>query len=649
MSLQQSYLNVRTRQEGFMEVLMYLVDTSVHIANVTASDILSYSNLDAITDIKKYTSDTIATLEENEWLLNGRFNNIVDGTTVDGYISNSLSSDTRAFDINPRLTVNLTEVSHIGNFSVLLNPAVPSGYPNAVKVTCYNNNTELGSFTISTVNVETLPSIVFDINLDNVSKLEIEFIGTKYPNKRIRVSNILFGKVMYLNQDLITKYDFFDKTSYVPDTLPSRTLSLTVNNYTGLFDVDNPANEYIQVDKNTRVIFRNGYNIAGYETDENGNLIYDDQNYPIVNNEDHLINIAWDDWKELRLVDVLTEADESTTFEFGSALDIMTDIYTNEYYEGEDRTVGQLVDNILMFEGLDNSTVEWSSDGIIVPVLAGGNDTDTLYRDYVINTVLPELPCRELIQLLAFSVGATILIKDNGKIKFANLNINDPNSFTHNFEFSYRDFESIPVAEKLETVSNLVDISVPKYNAHLNTDEGVKDITTVDVTSINAEITYNECQPTGISLAEDDTSGATIQNSVLFAHRGIVRLGGLLAGDTAKLVVHGYPITVQQTQERNVTSNTLVLDTQLIKNDPSSYNADGTIKQTEMIKRKYLEWYKKKFKYTIKTRGEPLVNAGDYAVIQTQFSNSMPVYILENHVTFDGTWSGDMEVIALGN
>ena len=82
--------------------------------------------------------------------------------------------------------------------------------------------------------------------------------------------------------------------------------------------------------------------------------------------------------------------------------------------------------------------------------------------------------------------------------------------------------------------------------------------------------------------------------------------------------------------------------------DVSSYNSDGSIKQTEQIKQKYLEWYKKKFKYKIATRGEPLVNAGDYAVIQTQFTQEMPVYILQNHWTFDGAWSGDMEVISLG-
>jgi hypothetical protein len=148
-------------------------------------------------------------------------------------------------------------------------------------------------------------------------------------------------------------------------------------------------------------------------------------------------------------------------------------------------------------------------------------------------------------------------------------------------------------------------------------------------------------------MADDDTSGATIIYSELYCKRGIVNLGGYVANTEAKIEILGYPIKTKQLQERNVTSNSLVLDTQIMKDDVSTYNSDATPNESEQIKRKYLEWYKKKFKYSITTRGEPLINAGDYAIIQTQFTGQMPVYILQNHWTFDGSWSGDMEVIAL--
>lgn len=242
------------------------------------------------------------------------------------------------------------------------------------------------------------------------------------------------------------------------------------------------------------------------------------------------------------------------------------------------------------------------------------------------------------------------------------MNINQPESFTNHYEWSYEDFTSIPSAEQLESVYNLTDISLPKYASFLDysgdasivVDGSVYSnctvVNTITCTSAIVEATYGDCQPIGCKMASDDTSGATIVSSELYCKRGIINLGGYTAGTEAKVEILGYPIRTKQIQERNVTSDSLVLDTKIMNYDIATYNPNGSgaIQQTEQIKRKYLEWYRKKFKYKFKTRGEPLVNAGDYAIIQTQFTQQMPVYILQNDWSFDGTLSGNMEVISLG-
>lgn len=364
-------------------------------------------------------------------------------------------------------------------------------------------------------------------------------------------------------------------------------------------------------------------------------------------------------------MDVSANADESATFTAGSLLDIMEDTYTKDLYTGEPRTVQEIAEDILTFEGLDMDTIEWSSDNIKKPKYENGvllpysEWTDTYYNEYTINTPIPETQCKQIIQLLAFSVGATILIKDNGRIKFANLNIKNKDTFTNSYEWDYSDFESIPAAEQLENISNLSELSLPKYYSNLDQsgDETIsvngsvyancKVITTVECNAINTETTYNECLPIGGRLSDDNTSSANIVYTELYSKRGIINLGGFVPNEITKVEILGYPINTTEVQERDVTTNALVLDTQIMNYDVSTYSTVGTIEQTDQIKRKYLEWYKKKFKYTFDSRGEPLVNAGDYGVIQTQFSQKMPVYILQNHWTFDGTWSGDMEVIAL--
>jgi hypothetical protein len=697
----ENHLKARTRKEGYVDIIMYTPDTNIQISSVTSNDKLSICNLDAIIDLDKYNSGTVATLEENLWLLDGRFI-VYQGTPIDGYVSESVSNENGEFKTNPKMKVNLAHVSNIENFSVMLNPAVPSAYPKSIIVHCYNaSDTEVATFTekiewedtSGSHILETLPSVNFEINTNNISYLEIEFVKTRFRHRRIRVSTIMFGKTIYLDQNAVLNVDFDDKTSYVCDTLPSRTFSFDVNNYDGFYNIDNPENGYINLTRQTRIRFRNGYNVFGYEYNSDGTVkmedefeyttveqpVYDDKGNPVVDEDGnpvtHYVGVAtvkranafpvinhelgegteieWDSWKELRLMDVSANADESATFTCGSLLDVMEETYTTDIYPNDERRVAEIVNDILVYEGFDLNSVEFSTD-----------PNGTNFGDYRINVPIPEVTCKEVLQLLAFSVGATLLIKDNGHIKFANLNISDPTTFTNSYTWHYTDFESIPAAEQLDTINNLSQISMPKYYAGLeqkgdvdnfvannsaittgNVYSNCKVIATATCTSVSNEITYSDAYVIGARLSDENSQSVLQAVSLgtirLYSKRGLISLIGFSGGEEVKVEIIGYPIEIKTIQERNVTSDSLVLNTQVMQYDITVNNT------SEYIKRKYLEWYKKKFKYTYNGRGEPLVNAGDYGVIQTQFSAEMPVYILRNHWTFDGTWSGDMEVIAL--
>lgn len=612
MALEQKYLNVPIRAEGYLDIMMYVPDNSISISNVTSEDILSYSNINSLKDIKRYTNTTIATLEENLWLLNGGFINPTPGRTYDGYVSNSISDEEGNFTENPSINVELSSISSIEYFSIILNPSVKSGYPKQVDVILLDGtDTEISTFSKTISEESSLPNLVYEINTGNVAKIRIDFIGTMSPHRRIRVSNVMFGKVLTLTQNEILSSDYLDKCSYVPDTIPTRTFSFTMENYDKRYNIDNPNNGYVDLDRQTRVIMRNGYNIYGYDgtTGE-------------INNTDMIKEIAWDDWKELRLLNILTDTDNSCTFECGSILDMMTDIYTKERFTAN-RTVRYIVSNLLNFMGLDTNTVTFSTD-----------DNGKSYGDYIINTVLPEKPVKELIQLLAFSVGATLLIKDDGTIKFANLDLNKPASFTHQHSFTYDNFTTIPAAEQLE---NTTKISLPKYNASIGQSEEI--IQTLEVSAYNTDVTYSACVPTGANKSASDTSQGSVQSADLYAHRGTLIMSIPVEGVPTKVDIVGYKINVTSSQERTVTNDTLTIDTQLMKEDPGN-----------KIKAKYTNWYSKKFKYVMSTRGEPLVDAGDYAEIQTPFSGTAQLvksYVLQNHISFNGTWSGDMEVIVL--
>lgn len=627
MALEQKYLNVTARAEGYMDIIMYLPDNSVSIANINSNDILEYSNINSLKDIRNYTNTTIATLEENLWLLNGAFINPTQGRIYNGYISNSMSDADGHFETNPIINIDLADISKIEYFSIILNPAAKSAYPKQINVTFKDiDGNELSVLTKDITKETSLPNIVYEVNLENVAGVKIEFVDTMVPKRRVRVSTIMFGKVLTLNQNQVLNTDYLDKCSYVPDSIPSRTFSFTLENYDKRYNIDNPENSYLNLDSRTRVMIRNGYNIYGY--DETKGDIY---------NPDKVQDIAWDDWKELRLLNVSTDNEDTCTFECGSILDMMTDVYTKEHFINN-RTVRYIINDLLDFMGLDTSIIQYSTDGI-----TKADGTDTSYGDYIINTVLPELPVRELIQLLAFSIGATLLIKDDGTIKFANLELDNPGSFTHHHKFTYRDFETIPSAEQLE---NTTKISLPKYNSIIGSNE--ENIQTINVNTLDTEISYSPCTNATARLSSDYTGLGTIVDATLYATKGYLRTT-VPEGDTMKIDIVGYKIDTIQSQERSVTADTLVIDTQLMSKDMIRYK-DGVIIDRDCIKTKYKQWYGKKFKYVMNTRGEPLVDAGDYAEIQTPFSGTeklLKCFVLQNHITFDGTWGGDMEVIAL--
>lgn len=604
MALEQKYLNVITRAEGYMDIMMYTQDAKIDIANISSNDVCVYANIEKLKNIKDYTNTTIATLEENMWLLNGRFQNPTPGVRYNGYISNSISDENGEFETNPYITVELSKLSQVENFSLILNSAVPSGYPKNIKCSFYNEETLLTEITKDLAEEGALPNVIFEVNQDNVSKVIIEFIGTRRAKRRIRLSSLMFGRVITLNQDQVVSTDYTDKCSYVPDSIPSRIFSFTMNNYDQIYNVDNPENSYLLLDRNTKVLIRNGYNIYGY-----------DEETQSINNTDGLQQIEWDDWKELRLLDITTSED-TATFECGSVLDMMEDTYTNEMFENN-RSVNSITDKLMQFEGLPDNTIIFSND-----------DSGVSYGAYTINTVLPEIPVREIIQLLAFSVGATLLIQDDGTIKFANLKLDDLNSFTTHHEFNYKDFESVPAAEQLSHTTN---ISLPKYNSTVEAD--TTEIVKTKIQQNQVEITYSECVPVS-ALPE-----VKVQNPQLFCRRANMFVTVSEAEPEIEVTIMGHRIDTIQTQERSVTKDTLIIDTQLMKEDPG-----------DKIKEKYKLWYDKRFKYTMNTRGEPLVDAGDIAKIQTPFSGEDKLingYVLQNHITFDGTWGGDMEVIKL--
>ena len=585
--LTQDMLNTTYRNEGYLDILMFVQDKNVRITNITSNSTLSFSNLSTITNLDKYNSATMATLERNLWILDGTFFNPNKAQIYDGYISSEMSDDNGDFKTNPVINLTLLQEYSTEYFSLVFNPAVQTAYPKKVTVSFSNNSgQEILTQTIDISKINTLPNLVVEAKLDNVKSVKIEFIGTQVPHRRIRLSTAMFGKLEMFNQEQIVDCDWNDKCSLVADTLPSRIFSWKMTNYDKKYNIDNPSNELPVLDRSTEVMIR-----WGYKTD--GGLI------------------EWTDMKHLRLLSVSTNDDDTATFEAGSSLDMMDSIFDRDVYNGE-RTTGEIVRTLLNFVGADASLVIYDGD----------------FENSIVDRPLPEQPVRELLQLLAFGCGATLQILDNGQIKFADISISNP---TSKAIFTYDNFASIPRAEQLEYTSNIALTTTTS-----SVEKEKKQLVSTTITTQEVSINYGTAKD-AIATAKD---GTIIKSAYYTTH---CELEVMFTGDSCEIEIQGYGITTTTRSEKWVTSNTLVLDSQMARYP------------NEAVRKKYADWYDKRFKYIMTTRGEPLVNATDIVSIQTPFtevvgsvvSKPMKTYVLQNHITYDGAWGGDMEVIAL--
>ena len=517
--LTQDMLKTANRNEAYLDVLMFVQNKDIRITNVAASNTLLFSNLSSITNLDNYTSDSMATLENNLWLLNGAFFNPNKGQVYNGYISNDMSDDNGDFTENPTVDIVLLQEYKVEYFSVVFNPSIPSAYPKQVLAKFFDESKRLlKSITVNISDIDTMPNVILDVQQEGIQSVQLEFIGTQSPHRRIRLSNIMFGKLEVFNQNDITTSDWLDKNSLVADALPSRIFSFSVINYNKDYNIDNPSNKLPISNDNTEVMIR-----WGYKTDSG--------------------LIEWTKMKHLRLLSVSTSDEDTVKFESGSVLDMMDEIFDEDVYTGP-RTVKTVVDTLLNFSGISTNTVIYDGD----------------YANTIINTPLPESPVRELIQLCAFSCGATLQILDDGTIKFANLDMNKPVIQT---KYTYDDFASVPRAEQLDYTSN---IALTKTSSVIS--EEITQISSSTVDTFNITLDYS---PTYGPYAV--CNGGTITNAKYYTSHCDLELN--FTGDNCEVVIYGQAIVTTTKNEKSTTADTLILNSQLAENPSNDVKQIG--------------------------------------------------------------------------
>ena len=622
LNLTQADLNESLRGLTDVDIIMFLPDKNISFPSnaVTVNkQSLSYTtNLQSLLEFSSLPQANIATFENNSWILDGSFISPSQvygggGDSYTGYISNDMTDDNGDYTTNPILEVALSTTAPIIEYlSIRFAGGIDTSYPKTFKIRTYNADTLIKEHTIDMSTQTGLPLLVVEIGDENVSKVELEFIGTVCPHRRSRLNKIMFGKAEQVNQYYLQDWSIDDKASLVADSIPTKTLSYSIIDYDGDYDIDNPGNKIPENYNDVMVLFT-------FSMEKNNLWKYAPT-------------------KTFNLMDISTSSEGVVTFECGSILDILTETYDHDIYNGE-RTIREVMNNLLAFSGVGTDQCEL-------------ND----FADYVINIPLPESPVREIIQRLAFSCGATLTVNDDNKIVFSQKNI-VPTSSTPKFMFHQPNpFNSAGVLleePEAEALSYTTNIAMYTYTSVI--DDEVSELGSSDISSINpTKVTFSaaagSAQFDALSIQEQYAALTVID--VYSQHATVQVTWNENATPPIKVTAQGRKVTTTKSLPKTVTQDTLLLDSGLAY-ETDEQELDFLIRPADPDPKifYYTDWYGAKFKYICKTRNEYLVKAGDIIYFETPYSNGQPTrvgYVLRNSYS-DSSDSGEMEVVMIAN
>lgn len=628
LNLTQTDLNQSLRGLTDVDIMMFLPDKSISFpsnAVTMNTKALSYTtNLQSLLEFSSLPQANLATFENNSWILDGSFISPSTaygggGDSYTGYISDELTDDNGDYTTNPVLTVQLSAVAKkIEYLSIRFAGGIDTSYPKTFKIRTYNSASEQINEHVFDIAKQTgLPLLVAPIGDTNVNKVEFEFVGTVCPHRRSRLNKIMFGKAEIIEKYYLQDWKIDDKASLVADSIPTKTLTYSVIDYDGDYDIDNPArNNKLPSDyKDVLVLFTFGM-------EDNGLWKYAPT-------------------KTFNLLDISTTPEGVVTFECGSLLDVLTDTYDQDIYNGP-RTISTIMDSLLSFSGIATDQCEL-------------ND----YADDLIDIPLPESPVREIIQRLAFSCGATLTVNDNNKIIFSQKNIKDTSNAVKFMFHKPNPFNSAailleePNAEALANTKNIAMYTyrtriVKEYDEEGNekaSELGSADVSVAEPTRISFSPAAGSVYPDTLEL-EKQYAQITVLDSA--SQHAIIKLTWTEAATLPiQVKMYGQKVETTQTIPKSVTMDTLLLDSGMAYKTPDNLINNG--KDDKIFY--YTDWYGAKFKYKCKTRNEYLIKAGDIILLETPYSNgeaNRVGYVLRNSYSESGD-SGEMEVVTIGN
>lgn len=578
------------RNLGFLKVKFNIVDPETN-PDLSSNSEEIFSDLDNIKETTIPQSKNYATLEKNFWLLNDSQPIYGSEELEQTYVSSYMSDKNCLF--SDKACITLTSSVYLTTLGLtMVFDSIDKNYAKKLKVKAYRDSTMImdKDYTLSSYS----DRLIFADNEELVrwNKIEIYFIESSLPYRRIRVNQLLFGIMeTYTDENLISA-ESKEKTTMINSELPTHTFKFTIDNMNKLFNPDNPQGWYRYILQQQPISYE-----WGYQLDDG--------------------TIEWILGGKMLLTGSVEVGENQVSFSTTSLINYLTKVYKKGVYNSSGRSLYDLAVDVLEDSNIDSSQYNlWSGLKLI--------KTDA---------PLPKLEARQLLQIIA-TTGNCILFTNRENV----INIQPFNYVLNPDGMSYDFITSNPVVKVQSELHNTI-IYINHYSKEDNVSELFKNESLEITGTKTIEIEYDLATDISATI-----TGGTIVNANYYGRYAILKITNT-GKDTISLKVSGKKINNSQT-----------IDSKQFNDDGENieYKNDLITQMVESSKETKLKdfignWYNNRNIYSFENRGDIVKDTREIIPIETDFSNSLIGYLVENNINYDGAWSGNSVVVKVGD
>ena len=578
------------RNLGFLKVKFNIVDPETN-PDLSSNSEEIFSDLDNIKETTIPQSKNYATLEKNFWLLNDSQPIYGSEELEQTYVSSYMSDKNCLF--SDKACITLTSSVYLTTLGLtMVFDSIDKNYAKKLKVKAYRDSTMImdKDYTLSSYS----DRLIFADNEELVrwNKIEIYFIESSLPYRRIRVNQLLFGIMeTYTDENLISS-ESKEKTTMINSELPTHTFKFTIDNMNKLFNPDNPQGWYRYILQQQPISYE-----WGYQLDDG--------------------TIEWILGGKMLLTGSVEVGENQVSFSTTSLINYLTKVYKKGVYNSSGRSLYDLAVDVLEDSNIDSSQYNlWSG-----------------LKSIKTDAPLPKLEARQLLQIIA-TTGNCILFTNRENV----INIQPFNYVLNPDGMSYDFITSNPVVKVQSELHNTI-IYINHYSKEDNVSELFKNESLEITGTKTIEIEYDLATDISATI-----TGGTIVSANYYGRYAMLKITNT-GEDTISLKVSGKKINNSQT-----------IDSKQFNDDGENieYKNDLITQMVESSKETKLKdfignWYNNRNIYSFENRGDIVKDTREIIPIETDFSNSLIGYLVENNIKYDGAWSGNSVVVKVGD